>query len=278
MRGVGETVQQTSAQAQAAAKHTTEQVAHRLQEAKVHAREMKEQAMKDPHFWRKVFATASGAASVGTVGGALGTIAGAAMGAAAGLVPAVFTFGLSIPAGAIIGGTSGLFLGSAAGGSAGGAAAFGAYQYRAYIQDGLSYVRSKTADATHATWARVNDVMSSVGNAAAATRARTTSTGVAVGGTLGCLAGGALGGLAGAALGVVPALFTFGLSIPVGGVIGLCAGAAAGSGAGAVGGGVAGYTGFAYHKELQASADYVKGKAYGAAHQVAETAKAMGGA
>jgi hypothetical protein len=66
--------------------------------------------------------------------------------------------------------------------------------------------------------------------------------------TLG-VSGGAAGciccGIFGAAVGVVPALFTFGLSIPfgaaVGGGIGLCAGTATGAGVGFVGGGAFGY-------------------------------------
>merc|ERR1712113_1199502 len=53
------------------------------------------------------------------------------------------------------------------------------------------------------------------------------------------------GGLVGAALGLVPAVFTFGLSIPVGAALGggtgLCIGSAVGGTAGFVGGGIAGY-------------------------------------
>jgi len=63
----------------------------------------------------------------------------------------------------------------------------------------------------------------------------------AAGGSLGLVAGGATG----AAVGLVPALFTFGLSIPVCAVIGsgtgACLGTAAGGTAGMVGGGAMGY-------------------------------------
>merc|ERR1712113_334154 len=59
------------------------------------------------------------------------------------------------------------------------------------------------------------------------------------------------GTLVGAAAGVVPAIFTFGLSIPVGAVIGMCAGTAIGGSAGAVTGGVTGYTGFTHGKDIK---------------------------
>merc|ERR1712136_193009 len=57
--------------------------------------------------------------------------------------------------------------------------------------------------------------------------------------------GAGTGAVVGGAVGIVPALFTFGLSIPVcatiGGSIGLCSGTAVGSSVGAIGGGAAGY-------------------------------------
>lgn len=62
--------------------------------------------------------------------------------------------------------------------------------------------------------------------------------------------------MAGAALGVVPALFTFGLSIPVGAAIGGCVGTVTGGGAGVVGGGVAGYGGFTYKDEIASRAGW----------------------
>lgn len=49
----------------------------------------------------------------------------------------------------------------------------------------------------------------------------------------------------------VPALFTFGLSIPVGASIGLMAGATTGGSAGAVGGGAIGFAGFTYREEIK---------------------------
>ena len=63
-------------------------------------------------------------------------------------------------------------------------------------------------------------------------------------GTVGATSGVVVGSTCGAVVGIVPAFFTFGLSIPVGaavvGCAGLCAGGAIGTTAGAVGGGVAG--------------------------------------
>eukprot|EP00747_Dinoflagellata_sp_TGD_P211037 gnl/TRDRNA2_/TRDRNA2_84244_c0_seq1.p1 gnl/TRDRNA2_/TRDRNA2_84244_c0~~gnl/TRDRNA2_/TRDRNA2_84244_c0_seq1.p1 ORF type:complete len:390 (-),score=95.27 gnl/TRDRNA2_/TRDRNA2_84244_c0_seq1:451-1557(-) len=78
---------------------------------------------------------------------------------------------------------------------------------------------------------------------------KTTATyaggGAVVGGTAGGAAGTVAGGAMGAAVGVIPALFTFGLSIPIGaaigGGIGLCAGTVTGGSAGAVCGGAVGY-------------------------------------
>merc|ERR1719387_2858406 len=78
----------------------------------------------------------------------------------------------------------------------------------------------------------------------------------------------------GAAVGVVPAIFTFGLSIPVcaviGGGAGLAAGTAVGSGAGAVGG-AAVYSGYHHREEL-------KRRAGGAVARLRESAGAVQGA
>lgn len=64
---------------------------------------------------------------------------GVAVGAALGVVPAFFTFGLSIPIGAAIGGGTGLAVGTtvgaAAGAVSGGAAGYGAYAKRGEIQE-----------------------------------------------------------------------------------------------------------------------------------------------
>merc|ERR1712151_296925 len=78
---------------------------------------------------KKVQATATtagvGAVTMGSAGAVGGMVCGGVAGALVGLVPALFTFGLSIPIGAVVGGGAGLFLGGAAGttvGFAGGGA------------------------------------------------------------------------------------------------------------------------------------------------------------
>lgn len=60
-----------------------------------------------------------GAVALGTGGGATGMLSGGAIGAACGLVPAVFTFGLSIPVCAAVGSSIGLCTGAAVAGTAG---------------------------------------------------------------------------------------------------------------------------------------------------------------
>eukprot|EP00928_Gymnodinium_smaydae_P007507 TRINITY_DN12697_c0_g2_i1.p2 TRINITY_DN12697_c0_g2~~TRINITY_DN12697_c0_g2_i1.p2 ORF type:complete len:120 (-),score=17.69 TRINITY_DN12697_c0_g2_i1:84-443(-) len=91
----------------------------------------------------------------------------------------------------------------------------------------------------------------------------------ALGGSLGCVAGGsvgtATGGALGAMVGVIPAIFTFGLSIPVccvfGGGVGLLAGATAGTGVGVAGGAAIGH---AYHQYKDLSDPYLfPGDRYG---------------
>eukprot|EP00928_Gymnodinium_smaydae_P023285 TRINITY_DN19275_c2_g1_i1.p1 TRINITY_DN19275_c2_g1~~TRINITY_DN19275_c2_g1_i1.p1 ORF type:complete len:437 (-),score=89.72 TRINITY_DN19275_c2_g1_i1:25-1335(-) len=57
--------------------------------------------------------------ALGAGGGATGLVSGGLIGAAAGIIPAVFTFGLSIPVFAAIGGGAGMFIGGATAGSVG---------------------------------------------------------------------------------------------------------------------------------------------------------------
>lgn len=52
-------------------------------------------------------------------GGVVGAVSGGAIGAACGIVPAIFTFGLSIPVFAAVGGSAGLWTGTAVGGAVG---------------------------------------------------------------------------------------------------------------------------------------------------------------
>merc|ERR1719499_1428417 len=79
-----------------------------------------------------------GAVVVGAGGAGAGLLAGGAAGAAIGILPALFTFGLSIPIGAVIGGTCGTVVGAATGGTVGltggSAIGYGAYKKRAQIR------------------------------------------------------------------------------------------------------------------------------------------------
>merc|ERR1719401_520325 len=75
------------------------------------------------------------------------------------------------------------------------------------------------------------------------------------GGVAGGAGAGLLGGVAGAAAGLVPALFTFGLSIPAGFVMGASAGVVVGSTTGAAAGGVAGYGTYKHRSEIKSETD-----------------------
>jgi len=78
-------------------------------------------------------------------------------------------------------------------------------------------------------------------------------------GTSGAVVGCATGGAIGAVVGIIPAPFTFGLSIPffaaMGGGAGLCIGATAGGTVGALGGGTTGYHIHAYRTQAKAEND-----------------------
>merc|ERR1712232_953125 len=69
----------------------------------------------------------------------------------------------------------------------------------------------------------------------------------------------------GAAVGVVPAIFTFGLSIPVcafvGGAVGVCADTVVGGSTGLVGGGADGHYGYKHRDEIKSAAKCVSDKA-----------------
>jgi len=86
------------------------------------------------------------------------------------------------------------------------------------------------------------------------------------------------GGAIGAAVGVIPAFFTFGLSIPIGAAIGggtgLVVGTAGGATVGAVGGGAAGYGVETHKKEIQSGVNQALAKANAAREAVKENASA----
>merc|ERR1719152_158302 len=91
---------------------------------------------------QRVQVTAASAAGGAAVGGVGGGAVGAGAGALVGLPAALFTFGLSIPVCATIGGglgcAAGATTGATAGGVAGGAAGYNTHKYRKEIATGAS--------------------------------------------------------------------------------------------------------------------------------------------
>jgi len=111
-----------------------------------------------------------GAVVLGAGGAATGLAAGGTIGAAIGVIPALFTFGLSIPVGAMIGGGCGLVAGTAVGSTTGlvvgGTTGYGAYTKRDEIKSGVSasyvkvsetaeYAKSKASEAAGQVRARI---------------------------------------------------------------------------------------------------------------------------
>jgi hypothetical protein len=259
----------------------------------LHTKDTTVSILRNPEFQQLTVMTVGGAVTFANIGGAFGCVSGIVAGSAAGVMPALFTLGFSIPAGGAIGGVGGLFSGALIGGSSGGIAGFTAYKYRVQIKSGLMMVKVRTCQISSETKAEALKLCSSTGNQvykvkvavseiasncansvrvnslaavdvtktrasnayafATTTKAGVTASSTAAGAVVGGTTIGAAGALAGAVAGVVPAIFTFGLSIPVGAAIGLCAGTAIGGSVGAVGGGVAGYTGFTHGKAIKES-------------------------
>jgi hypothetical protein len=281
--------------------------------------------LRNPDFQKCSLATAGGAITFGTVGGAFGLASGIVVGGAAGVVPALFTLGLSIPAGAVVGGIGGLCTGMLIGSASGGAAGFTVYRYRIEIKDGAMVVKVKVHEGFDFTKAAVVKAYNNTSKAASVrvykaqvaltnlvskakknsfaalayskskatdaytfatkTKAGVTSTSAVAGAVMGGTTTGAVGCVAGAAVGLVPALFTFGLSIPAGAMIGLCAGTTVGGSVGAVSGGAIGYTGFTHGKAIRegiqstmnkasTKAEEMKIKTFNRAAEASESVKA----
>jgi len=109
-------------------------------------------AAKDGKVQATAAGAASGAALLGAGGASAGLVAGTTAGAGLGLIPALFTFGLSVPAGAFLGGGAGLLFGMAMGSTAGalGGAAAGnkVYAKRDEIREGAQSTLSKVSSGT----------------------------------------------------------------------------------------------------------------------------------
>lgn len=207
---------------------------------------------------RVIMIAGSGAAfALSIIGAFVGFAGGATAGGAAGCVPALVTGGLSVPAGAVFGGSMGACTGAAAGavlGLVGGGTVGGvAFTYRDPIRSGAAKTKARMRSVADATRSKVSRVTVAV-NAAICNHKLQSAAASAAGGAaaagVGLGAAGLVAGVAvGAACGVVPAFFTFGLSIPFGAVVGggagLFAGATAGGAAGFVGGGAVAYTVYA---------------------------------
>merc|ERR1719155_306481 len=122
----------------------------KAEEAAIAAKARAVELIKDPHFQTVAAGGGSGALIVGTVGGGTGCVTGAVGGAALGVVPALFTFGLSISTGAVLGGAAGTCTGAAVGGFtgllSGMAGGNSVYIHRAEIKDGAMYIQAKVSD------------------------------------------------------------------------------------------------------------------------------------
>jgi len=237
---------------------------------------------EDPEALAAVILGLGGALCVGTAGAAVGMATGGTLGTVVGTVPALFTFGLSIPTGAVVGAAGGFCFGASAGGAGGfmGAAISGSAMayYRRELRYGAVYTVSRISDVHHLlvvrpvsavklttrrlcttvhdsadyTKAKAKRVGVTVRDIASNSCIQVTSVGAGVGaaalGTAGATGGMLAGGAVGIAVGLVPALFTFGLSIPIGAAVGsgagLCIGGAAGTAAGFAGGGVVSCLGY----------------------------------
>merc|ERR1712226_319188 len=101
----------------------------------------------DRKFQVTMMSSTGSAAVSGAVGGGVGFTTGAVLGGAIGIIPAVFTLGLSIPIGAAIGGGTGFCVGVAGGSSAGfvsgSAVGYGVYSKRKELADVKTKARTK---------------------------------------------------------------------------------------------------------------------------------------
>jgi len=108
------------------------------------------QVAKDPKNQATAAGATVGGVALGGAGGAIGLASGAVAGGVVGIVPALFTFGLSIPVFAFVGGGAGLCVGTAVGGTTGavggGAIGYGAYGKRSEIAEGARKCRRYTTE------------------------------------------------------------------------------------------------------------------------------------
>lgn len=132
------------------ARKAAAKTAQRTRAKSVELAEATGKVVKTKSFQATAASATGGAAMFGFGGGATGLVAGGAAGALAGVPLAFFTFGLSIPVGAFLGGGTGLAVGAAAGAGVGavggGAAGYGAYTKSDEIKGAAKYVATKAGD------------------------------------------------------------------------------------------------------------------------------------
>merc|ERR1719330_2170135 len=118
-------------------------------------------------------AGAGGAVCVGAPAAGIGLFAGGLIGGAVGILPAIFTFGLSIPFGAVVGAGCGMVFTGATGatvGFAGGSAVgYGGYAKRAQISAILKRVSTKVGAVAHQAKTKVVTLASKLKSKAAHT-------------------------------------------------------------------------------------------------------------
>merc|ERR1712125_58272 len=125
----------------------------------------------------------------------------------------------------------------------------------------LGLAKEKTLKTATTTKAKTVEIAS---NKTVQVTAASAAGGAVTLGMAGGVTGLATGGTLGAAIGLVPALFTFGISIPIGAAIGggcgLVAGTAVGGSTGLVGGGAVGYGAFTKREEIKTGLTAAKTK------------------
>merc|ERR1719152_397583 len=109
---------------------------------------------------QRVQVTAASAAGGAAVGGVGGGAVGAGAGALVGLPAALFTFGLSIPVCATVGGAIGATAGAATGAAAGGAAGYTGHKYKKEISDSARSLFGKARTRTNQITAKAVDSVS----------------------------------------------------------------------------------------------------------------------
>eukprot|EP00929_Paragymnodinium_shiwhaense_P020426 TRINITY_DN13625_c0_g1_i1.p1 TRINITY_DN13625_c0_g1~~TRINITY_DN13625_c0_g1_i1.p1 ORF type:complete len:407 (+),score=80.71 TRINITY_DN13625_c0_g1_i1:136-1356(+) len=139
-------------------------------------------ALSDAKVQATAVSAAGGAVAMGLSGGATGFVAGGSVGTAVGLVPALFTFGLSVPFCAAFGSGLGVCIGTTMGASFG-AVSGGAAGYSIYVR------RDELKSGSSRAWERVSDCTCYV-----KTKAHASASYVTDHLRLGLLAGGGTGG------------------------------------------------------------------------------------